>query len=349
MNITKILLEWYGDHKRDLPWRKTRDPYLIWVSEIILQQTRVEQGLEYYLNFVDKYPDIRSLARASEQEVLKMWQGLGYYSRARNMLSAAKIIFVDYGGTFPADYNNILKLKGIGQYTAGAIASIAFNQPFPAMDGNVKRVISRLFGVDTPVNSGKGAKRINEILLEMIDHHKPGDFNQAIMEFGALNCKPKNPLCDTCPLSHACQAHLSGRVDKLPVMDRKIKQKRRSFHYLVMLSKNKKELVFMIRKRTGNDIWKNMYDFPELETFESYKNNSRVKLIKTSSVYKHQLTHQLISAKFYIYYFRSLFTVHRSPEYIAIGPGQLDQYPFPRLIDKFIQQELMPEIKKMQD
>ena len=164
MNVTKVLLKWYGDHKRDLPWRKTRDPYLIWISEIILQQTRVEQGLEYYLNFIDKYPDIRSLARASEQEVLKMWQGLGYYSRARNMLSTARIIFIDYGGIFPADYNNILKLKGIGQYTASAIASFAFDQPFPVMDGNVKRVISRLFGIDVPVNSSKGAKRINEIL-----------------------------------------------------------------------------------------------------------------------------------------------------------------------------------------
>jgi len=362
MKINDILIGWYHENKRDLPWRKTKDPYRIWLSEIILQQTRVDQGMDYYLRFVRRYPDIRSLAKASEQEILKMWQGLGYYSRARNMLATARKIQSESGGKFPADYDAIIKHKGIGPYTASAIASIAFNEPYPVMDGNVKRVISRLFGVKAPVNSSKGIRQINDILVGLIDRNNPGDFNQAMMEFGALNCKPSNPLCDTCPLSNECQANISGWVDKLPVLERKSEQKKRTFNYLVLISTDEDDPVLCIRKRTGDDIWKNMYDFPFMEDKDLKVDLSQAKLLKTTSVYKHQLTHQLIFAKFFIYSIPSpqpslgqaaprhpdVGQDHPTPGIKIIPLYQLDQYPFPRLIDKFMQGELIPEIKKIE-
>ncbi len=354
MKINDILIGWYHENKRDLPWRKTKDPYRIWLSEIILQQTRVDQGMDYYLRFVRRYPDIRSLAKASEQEILKMWQGLGYYSRARNMLATARKIQSESGGKFPADYDEIIKHKGIGPYTASAIASIAFDEPYPVMDGNVKRVVSRIFGIKDEINSGKAINLINSILLELINPENPGDFNQAMMEFGALHCKPQNPLCETCPLIESCQAYHSDMVDKLPVLLKKAKQKQRKFDYAIILSRKEKEVFFWIRKRTANDIWKNMYDFPLLESTGSFINDKDLELIKTSSAYKHQLTHQLITARFHIYSFKSQVTGHRSQvtdprsqDIKLITLNDLHQYPFPRLIDKFMQEELIPEIKKI--
>jgi len=354
MNIRDIIIEWYHENKRDLPWRKTKDPYKIWLSEIILQQTRVDQGLSYYLRFVDKYPDISSLALASEQEVLKMWQGLGYYSRARNMLETARKIKSESGAKFPVNYDEIIKHKGIGQYTASAIASIAFDEPTPVMDGNVKRVVSRLFGIKEEINSGKAINQINSILQELIDPDNPGDFNQAMMEFGALHCKPQNPLCETCPLIESCQAYHSGMVDKLPVILKKTKLKQRKFDYAIILSRKENEIFFWIRKRTANDIWKNMYDFPLFESTGSFINYKDLELIKASSVYKHQLTHQSITARFHIYFFRSQiipdsYRDHRSQDIKLISLNDLHQYPFPRLIDKFIQGELIAEIKKIEN
>jgi len=348
MNIRDIIIKWYHENKRDLPWRRTKDPYKIWLSEIILQQTRVEQGMSYYLRFVDKYPDINSLALASEQEILKMWQGLGYYSRARNMLETARKIKSESGAKFPVNYNEIIKYKGIGQYTASAIASIAFDKPTPVMDGNVKRVVSRIFGINDEINSGKAINQIDSILLELIDHENPGDFNQAMMEFGALHCKPQNPLCETCPLVESCQAYHSGMVDKLPVLLKKAKQKQRKFDYAIILSRKEKKVFFWIRKRTANDIWKNMYDFPLLGSTGSFIDDKDLELINTSSAYKHQLTHQLITARFYIYLHRSPLPVPRSPDHHLINLSHIDQYPFPRLIDKYIQGELIAEIKKIE-
>jgi A/G-specific adenine glycosylase len=359
MNTVEKLMHWYGANKRDLPWRRSKDPYRIWLSEIILQQTRVNQGMDYYLRFVDKYPDIKALAAASEQEILKMWQGLGYYSRARNMLATARDIQENHGGRFPDSYDQIIKFKGIGPYTAGAVASIAFDEPFPVIDGNVKRVITRLFGIHEPVNTSKAVKRIEAILQEMIDRKNPGDFNQALMEFGAIHCKPQKPLCEHCPLSHICKAKLNNEVDKLPVIQRKTKPESRSLNYIVMLSIRDDEVFFLMRKRTGKDIWKNMYDFPLLE--DGLFDLGKAKLLRISSIYKHQLSHQQLIARFNIYRYPSpvpphsvsdslsRVTRHGSRDLLPVSIGDLHQYPIPRLIDRFIRNDLMPEIKKYQE
>lgn len=347
MSVVEKLMDWYGANKRDLPWRRSKDPYKIWLSEIILQQTRVDQGMDYYLKFTDKYPDIHALAAASEQEVLKMWQGLGYYSRARNMLATAKNIVEHHGGRFPRAYDEIIGQKGIGPYTASAIASIAFDEPLPVIDGNVKRVISRLYGIYEPVNASKGVERISDILHKLIDRKNPGDFNQAVMELGALVCRPRNPLCDICPLAQTCKAKLEDAVDNLPVIERKTRQTARNLNYLVMLTLQDKEVAFWIRKRTGNDIWRNMYDFPLIEDNDFDLGQAR--LIKTTSTYKHQLSHQLISAIFHIYIVTSRLTLPASRDLLPITIGDLHQYPIPRLIDRFIQNDLVAEIKKFQD
>ena len=265
MNFTKILAKWYDKNKRDLPWRRTKDPYRIWVSEIILQQTRIEQGWDYYLRFLEKFPILRALASAEEEEVLKLWQGLGYYSRARNMHAAAKEIMNLHQGIFPKTYEEIRKLKGIGDYTAAAISSIAFGIPSPVVDGNVLRLFSRFFGIRDPVDTQKGKTTVLEKAKELISPEHPGDFNQAIMEFGALQCKP-TPDCKTCPLKPGCVAFQQNRIAEFPVKSKKQRQRTRYFHYLFIITgKGKKRSVFL-KKRTGNDIWKNLFDFPLIET-----------------------------------------------------------------------------------
>ena len=315
MIFTKTILEWYGSNFRDLPWRKTSDPYLIWISEVIMQQTRIGQGLGYYNRFTGRFPSIRELARADEEDVLKTWQGLGYYSRARNLHITAKAILEKYNGIFPDRYEELIKLKGIGEYTAAAIASIAFNHPFPVVDGNVLRFFSRYFGIHLPIDSLPGRKKIREKMLLLIDKKRPGIFNQAIMEFGALQCKPANPDCGKCPLNKKCLAFLEGNVGRLPVKSKAKKPKTRYFHYFVILRKKEKGKNFLyLRKREEKDIWKNLYDFPMIETiveiseerlFSSSEwmkliGDGKFRLTDQSHQYKHILTHQVIFAKFYI-------------------------------------------------
>lgn len=253
---------WYSVHKRDLPWRNTTDPYLIWLSEVILQQTRIDQGMQYFLRFADEFPTIKDLANASEDRVLKLWQGLGYYSRARNLHFTAKYISEHYKGIFPATYHEILSLKGVGEYTAAAIASISLNQEHAVVDGNVYRLISRYFGIEDPIDSTQGKKLFAEIARSLIRGADPGFHNQAMMEFGALQCVPRNPDCVTCPLKEKCIAFSQGNVDKLPFKKNSVKQRTRYFNYLVLISGHS----LWLRKRINNDIWRNLYEFPIVES-----------------------------------------------------------------------------------
>ncbi|HYG16163.1 MAG TPA: A/G-specific adenine glycosylase, partial [Bacteroidia bacterium] len=262
MSFNKIIESWYALNKRDLPWRNTRDPYKIWLSEVILQQTRVNQGMPYYHKFIEKYPDIAAMAGAHEDEVLKLWQGLGYYSRARNMHQAAKMITYELNGKFPITYTDILKLKGVGSYTAAAIASIAGNEPVAVVDGNVYRVLARYFGIDTPIDSTEGRKTFLKLANELINTENPATYNQAVMEFGALQCKPQNPDCGVCPLKISCIALKQKRVDALPVKSKKTAVKARYFNYLFF----EKPGFAHLQKRGQTDIWANLYEFPLAET-----------------------------------------------------------------------------------
>jgi len=263
MHFSKKILEWYAINKRELPWRSTREPYNIWLSEVILQQTRVAQGLPYYNKFVKAFPTVFDLAGASEEQVLKLWQGLGYYSRARNMHFTAKQVVNEYGGMFPDSYSGLLKLKGVGDYTASAIASICFDEKVPVVDGNVYRVLSRFFGVDLPINSTKGVKYFKELATEVMSDTNIRDYNQGIMEFGAIQCSPKKPLCLHCPINERCRALLQNRVLELPVKLKKGKIKNRYFNYLVFLDKDGKT---MLEQRKGKGIWQNLYQFPLVES-----------------------------------------------------------------------------------
>lgn len=261
-SFATILLKWYEINMRELPWRETRDPYAIWLSEIILQQTRIDQGLAYYLKFIEAYPTVKDFAEAPEDEILKMWQGLGYYSRARNMHVTAKKISSQLNGQFPADYKGLLKLKGIGEYTAAAIASIAFNLPHATVDGNVYRVLSRIYGIETPIDSTEGKKTFSKLANDLLDKKSPGEFNQALMELGALQCTPKKPDCVSCPLQNTCYAFKNDTISLYPVKKGKTKIRKRYFNYLVIQDNQ----TTFLTKRTQNDIWKNLYEFPLIET-----------------------------------------------------------------------------------
>ncbi len=307
--ITDNLLKWYNANHRTLPWRETRDPYKIWLSEIILQQTRVNQGLPYYERFVEIYPTLDDLASASEQEVLRLWQGLGYYSRARNLHRCAKLLVEKYNSKFPKEYSEIRKLPGIGPYTAAAIASFAFKEVVPAIDGNVFRVLSRLFGVDSNILASASRKKFELLAEELIPQTQPDIYNQAMMEFGALQCVPKNPDCGSCPLAVECYARANNMQDKLPVKAKKLKVRKRYFNYIVI----KAGACIWLKERPKGDIWQGLFDFKLHETNEtphltelqlaeviaSLQLPAKVKEIKVSSVYKHILTHQVIYARFY--------------------------------------------------
>lgn len=316
MNFSSRLLQWYHDNKRDLPWRNSSNPYNIWLSEIILQQTRIAQGIEYYYRFMEKYPDIHTLAAATEDEILLLWQGLGYYSRARNMHAAAKKIVNFNDGVFPKNYHQLLKLPGVGPYTAAAVSSIAFNIPAAAVDGNVIRVIARFFGIEDPADDSKTIKQIYEIANELIDNQNPGMFNQALMDLGAMVCKPGKPSCDICPLANDCFARKNGLERHLPVKRPRTKQKDRFFHFFVLLVNKKGVKVFFIEKRKNNDIWKNLYQFPMVETPDSdltlsqiedlpiFKGQEKSYYLKPANTriyrFTHLLTHQRIHAFFRI-------------------------------------------------
>jgi len=265
MVFSKVLIDWYLKNKRELPWRKTSDPYHIWLSEIMLQQTRIEQGLPYYQRFISAFPSVFDLAEAPQKKVLKLWQGLGYYSRARNLHDTAKYVAEELNGVFPSSYKELKKLKGVGDYTAAAIASICYKEPVAVVDGNVYRVLSRFFDVETPINSTPGIKEFKALASELLDEKDPSNFNQALMEFGALQCKPRNPLCESCPLSSGCLALQKDKIKELPVKLKKTKVKKRYFNYLVVYSEGNKTLL---QQRTGKGIWNGLYEFPLIETKE---------------------------------------------------------------------------------
>ena len=302
--FSKLLLDWFEENRRFMPWRGESDPYKIWVSEIILQQTRVNQGWEYYLRFIERFPNVKTLAEAPLQDVMYVWQGLGYYSRARNMHIAAGQIMQLYNGVFPNQYPEIRKLKGIGHYTAAAIGSMAFKLPYPTVDGNVLRVISRIFGIYDDISQQKTVKKITRICEKLIDIDNPGIFNQALMELGAIQCTPKNPDCEKCPFANYCVALAKKQVDKLPVKSSNIKIKERFFHYFIF----NKDGKTIIEQRTENDIWKNLYQFPLIET-DSYCEKINNKEMKKTGFgnckpvfikeIKHKLTHQLLIIRFY--------------------------------------------------
>lgn len=263
MNFSKTILNWYQGHKRDLPWRNSPEPYKVWLSEIMLQQTRVAQGLPYFLKFIEHYPTVCDLANAPEEDVLKLWQGLGYYSRARNLHFTAKTVCFDLGGVFPNTYDGLRKLKGVGPYTAAAIGSICFNLPTPVVDGNVFRLLSRYFGIEILVNTGAGVAYFDQLAKEVMDTEQIGTYNQAIMEFGAVQCVPKSPVCTNCPLRESCWAYANKKVNILPLKQGKQKIRVRHFHYMVPLDGALNTLLF---KRSETGIWSKLYEFPLLET-----------------------------------------------------------------------------------
>ena len=318
------LVSWFEDHKRDLPWRGETDPYKIWVSEIILQQTRVQQGWDYYLRFLDNFPTVKALAEADEDRVLKVWQGLGYYSRARNMHAAACEIMTVHHGRFPNEYDKILSLKGIGKYTAAAIASIAFGLPYPAVDGNVIRIVSRIFGVCEDVMQPAVVKRITEICETQIDRRQPGLFNQAAMDFGATHCTPRNPLCSECPFKSECYALSNNLVDILPIKKKKAELKHRFFHYTMYLSDNRT----IIEKRTGMDIWRNMYQFPLIETDGVY--SSERSFFSTCEV----LSHQVIHAEFFVREVENLPEPLQNQQIVVFD--DIVNYPMPKVMTEFL-------------
>lgn len=337
--ITQIH-HWYRKNKRELPWRNTHDPYKIWISEIILQQTRVEQGKKYYLNFIERFPSLKHLAEGSEQEVLKLWQGLGYYSRARNLHFTAQFIQNELLGKFPEHYKDIIKLKGIGPYTAAAIASIAYGLPYPAIDGNVYRVLSRYFGISTPIDSGKGKKEFHELATVLLPENNPGFHNQALMEFGALQCTPKSPHCSICPLADSCYAFQKNETDKLPVKEKKTKQRNRYFYYFYI---DNGEYTWL-EKRIANDIWKNLYQFPLLESDKNftdseiaglktipYLNGHPVTVKKISSQTRHVLSHQVIYATLIHIEIPETITINNN--LIRIEKKSITEFPVPRLIE----------------
>lgn len=344
--ISAKLREWYRVNKRDLPWRKSSDPYIIWISEIMLQQTRVAQGYDYFVHFTGRFPDVYALADASEDEVLKYWEGLGYYSRARNLHATAKRIVNDFNGVFPHNYKDILSLKGVGEYTAAAIVSMAWNQPYAVVDGNVYRVLSRLFALDTPVDTGKGKKQFYELANQIMEPLHAGEHNQAIMEFGALYCTPRNPDCAQCVFTDTCLAYASGRVSSFPVKQSKTKIRHRYFHYFHIQNG---EDTFL-RKRPSGDIWQGLYEFPLIETNEElefagleltedfrelFDGCEGLEIRIASPSIKHVLSHQILHATFYC--IRIHKTGPKIEDYSRIPSENLNDYAIPRLIHIYLE------------
>jgi A/G-specific adenine glycosylase len=343
MNISDLLMRWYSHNHRNLPWRHTRDPYLIWLSEIILQQTRVDQGLPYYTKFTHAYPNIKQLAAAPDDEVMKLWQGLGYYNRAKNMLKTARLIAEEYEGKFPQTYDKLLNLKGIGPYTAAAIASFAFNEPKAVVDGNVYRVLSRIFAIEEPINSPSGKRIFAEIANTILNKQYPALHNQAIMEFGAMVCKPALPSCHLCVVRENCQAFTQKSFTKLPVKLKKQPIKERFLNFIFI----NKDASTYVKQRKTEAIWHNLYEPPCIET----QKQCSEKILKTSlqqltpsNIYtlkkvfstKHQLTHQRIYANFWLMTVGDDFSLLDS-SYINISFDELKKIPIHRLFDKFLQ------------
>ncbi|MBU2975256.1 A/G-specific adenine glycosylase [Zobellia sp. B3R18] len=340
MIFSDKILTWYQENKRTLPWRGTRDPYKIWLSEIMLQQTRVVQGTPYYLKFISNYPKVHDLANASEEEVLKLWQGLGYYSRARNLHATAKMVVNEYGGNFPDTYKELLSLKGVGDYTASAISSICFDRPEPVVDGNVYRVLARYFGVDLPINSTEGVKYFKKLAREVMDTGNIRDYNQGIMEFGAIQCSPKNPNCSVCPLNESCVALQNNKVDQLPVKLKKTKVRNRYFNYVVFMSQDEKTIL---EQRKGKGIWQNLWQFPLIESEKELSDEEFLVNVKgldyeisIASINKfnvspivHKLSHQHLYTTFWIVQVKSDLKE-------GISMAAVQKYPVPVLIADFL-------------
>jgi len=341
-NLKKHIYLWYSANKRELPWRETANPYKIWLSEIILQQTRIAQGISYYDRFIEEFPTIFELAKAPEDQVLKLWQGLGYYTRARNLHSTSKFIVKYFKGVFPDDYKTILSLKGVGQYTAAAVASIAFDLPYPTVDGNVYRVISRYFGITEPIDSDKGKKQIHQIAEELMPKNNCGFHNQALMEFGALQCVPQSPKCNLCPLKETCFAVKMNLQNELPIKSKKTKQRNRYFYYYLIESGDS---VFL-EKREGNDIWRNLYQLPLLETNKElseaellnteplFFNQSEINIKSISAIKKHVLSHQIIYAR--LIHVESNHTKSLIEHFIQTNKKDIFNFAVPKLVEEFL-------------
>lgn len=342
MSFSHELVLWYQQNKRDLPWRNTTDAYVIWLSEIILQQTRVEQGTPYFNRFLERYPDVKSFAAATEDEILKLWQGLGYYSRGRNMLQTARLVQQNHNGTFPETYDQLIKLKGIGEYTASAIASFSANEAKAVVDGNVYRVIARYLGIDEPINSTNGKKVFQAAANELLDMKNPGLHNQAMMEFGAIICKPKNPACGICPVRTGCYAFTHNAVNSLPVKLNKIKIRERYFNYFLIIEGDK----VLVNKRGPADIWANMYDLPLIETSalltpdELFNHpgvidffGAGLKITEISLVKKHVLTHQRLYVRLVRLKSRP---VKQKDEWFYIPVEKLKELALPKIVFVFI-------------
>jgi A/G-specific adenine glycosylase len=334
-DFSLLIVDWYRLNKRNLAWRSETNPYFIWLSEIILQQTRVDQGTDYYLKFVKNYPTVTDLANATEQDILNDWQGLGYYSRARNLHFSAKYIRDELEGTFPTTYQEIIKLKGVGQYTASAISSFAFNEAKAVVDGNVYRLLSRVFDIDSPIDSNAGIKEFQKLADSLLDKKLPGEHNQAIMEMGAMICTPKQPKCEDCPLKEKCLALAHKTIESRPVKKGKTKVTERFFHYLIFDSE--KETI--IEQRKGKGIWQNLYQFPVIETFnlnEEIDISGFGNKVSESTIKKHVLSHQRIYAKFH--HFNSIPS-NLNENWLKIKQSDIQDYPLPRIIDRYLEEQ----------
>ena len=341
-----LLLKWNKEQNtRQMPWKAEKDPYKIWLSEIILQQTRVEQGLSYYNSFIKIFPDIHKLAKAPDEKVFKLWEGLGYYTRCKNLIATARYISKELNGKFPVAYDDIKLLKGIGPYTAAAISSFAFNLPYAVVDGNVFRVLARVFGINKAVDTSIGKKFFTEFANKLLNKQHPGIYNQAIMDFGATVCKPVTPLCTTCVFKDRCKAFIYNKINVLPVKEKKINIKKRWFYYLVVEYKNQ----IAIRKRIESDIWQQLFEFPMIETSKGTgKKNilaligqSKLKekeydVVSISPIYKQQLSHQLIFAQFIRIKLKQKPRIKNDWQWR--NKSQVSHHAFPRIVNKYLEQ-----------
>lgn len=336
--FNSLILIWFDKNKRNLPWRGQSDPYKIWLSEIILQQTRVAQGTGYYLNFARQFPTVQDLAVASEQEVLRLWQGLGYYSRARNLHFTAKWIVENSNGIFPATFPELLKLKGVGDYTAAAIASIAFHQAVPAIDGNAFRVYARYFNIDLDISLPKTKKYFFELGKKIIDPGRPGDFNQAVMELGATICLPQNPLCEICPVNESCEASAKNKVHQLPVKSKKVKVANRYFHFFEISD----GLNYLMVKRQKKDVWEGLFTFPLIETIDSEWITTDSYLVEFTFKKSHEMIHILTHQRLHIQFWRSMVnskqlnSLSKNLDAQIYKAEHLDKLPLPRPMEKYL-------------
>jgi A/G-specific adenine glycosylase len=346
--FSTLLLKWNREKNiREMPWKGEKDPYRIWLSEIILQQTRVEQGLKYYNSFITNFPDIHQLAKAKDEKVFKLWEGLGYYSRCRNLLAAARFISQELNGKFPDTHESIRALKGVGPYTAAAISSFAFNQPHAVVDGNVFRVLARVFGIQLPIDATEGKKYFTALAQELLDKKQPGLYNQAIMDFGAVQCKPAAPLCTACVFRGNCIAFLKKKTGQLPVKEKKIRIRKRWFYYVLLEYRNE----IAIRQRTGKDIWQNLYEFPLIEADQELGQQQVLNevagnkwllkkdytLLVVSPLFKQQLSHQLIAGQFFKLQLKKKPVLPQG--WLWVTRSAFNQFAFPRFINQYLQEK----------